>query len=83
MKHSACYVTVTKGECKRITLIADIHGNLIAFATVLQGVTRNAVEQIIRLGTAIGVSELQSRVVCFCQRGVDFQEDEQVMCGKA
>jgi hypothetical protein len=51
----------------RIALIAAIHGNLIACATVLQGVTRNAIEQIIRVGTASGVSELQSRVVCFCQ----------------
>ncbi len=51
----------------RIALIADIHGNLIACAIVLQEVAQNAIEQIIRLGTASGVSELPSRVVCFCQ----------------
>jgi hypothetical protein len=51
----------------RIALIADSHGNLIACATVLQEVARNAIEQIIRGGTARGVSEFQSRVGCFCQ----------------
>jgi hypothetical protein len=34
---------VAKGERMRIALIADSHGNLIACATVLQGVTRNAI----------------------------------------
>jgi hypothetical protein len=67
VKHSACDVTVAKGERMRIALIADIHGNLIACATVLQGVAQNAIEQIIRVGTASGVSKLQCRVVCFCQ----------------
>ena len=52
-----------KEEPMRIALIADIHGNLVAFETVLQEVAREQVDQIICLGNVAALGPQPHEVI--------------------